>query len=1423
MSLLTRRGSDAVAVVRSVVTCNAKTSCKFSSSLVSPKSKYSEQRSSKNESSIRSFVSVRQILTVNNEFANHKSLKSVNFMPNSYRNRLFYTGTCHQCFQNVSEAHLNDSNTISKESIEPHSDQPSINKKADRPYQAVLSNLNTKAKDDSGVARALHSLNLNVQRTGRAYMDHVLAIFNSIKVSGGCTSNEALLLLRCCGSFLTDEKRNVRADLSETLWSYFNSTNVELDTSHYNALLKNRLDNEGPEFQPSEFLAMMEENGIDANRVTFQHLIAKFCSTGDIQGATTILEYMKEQKMSVTENVFHSLIVGHCRADDFENAKGVLTIMKDSGVDVGPDSRMIYALELARAGKEYKKELDKGTAEGVKWTDHDFFKLILQLLEKKDPDAAAEIAAMLPRKRGFFQEMRNFIPAMISTGELELPFKILEGFRGPAEMGSEGHADSNVADHGIFFLNAMVRNEYDPKSVVQYAKKFQGAEAVVSHRILECCVERGNIAYGQSVYDEIVHEFGNNILDGALMQNFIRARMSVLVKQSIDKSSLVDNTMQFLADMGAIGLRPLVSDLSNNIIPPIMQEEGESPLPGQVIKNFSEKIDHMKRSGIEFRNPVPWYQLSNSMVQYLLNRENAISFASTVNFMLRQKLPHRPHLWNSSLARSFLATDSKETLVSVLGLSSSKFSKFSINNYAYSEENAIKNDEDLFLTLNHIAALIPRYRPNSTAEETLLPVLKDLVECQIGVPEKVSSMLKKNSQDSTGEFIEILGKLELIYKDDQNTLSEEQIRQFMESRGKLANLLVSTNLSNYVPMSPVGYIESDKVPTDLKGLLRIQKVLDQKKRFNSLVTSKLISAYSKNDQLDMAFERINSVVQSDKVFKIHNTALADYVKACIRREQYEKALSFFILLDENSNSLAVAEKYFSMYVDFIVALAKKGQHEKVIKLIQSIDIEKTQSRNGHENDAKAILACYASLGEDRIAQKIVQALKDKGIENIKYRAWTKRSQSTLTTSSPFIHDADIEEEIRNFEKIAKEEQRLVQPLALLKNIILNEGNEDVDGEGNTEFVDKRVERMQRVVDASVEVIGEAKSLYNLAFTFVDTGKLPQAKKLLATPGLRYDHSKIKWMMGKWAENKKVDELESFVLLTRPIFACDREFMYRFLISACEENKEYEKIGDAWVNMQEEDFGPSESIKQKIAHALNAGGLEVPFAVPGVNQKAIKQETPQDNVTDNISEIDQKKSSKQEIAQSDKITKSKKVKAAEFLIDEDIERYLKSLEATEGTEFLPNCKQFERVVLSSKNNADRLFDVAFKRAELEPKFVIETIKACLFAGHHSDIVGKLWESVKEKELPRKVFLESTLHYCNNEKLLPVKAFYLSCLENQSLNENNIENVKIQLTTIFNNMLRNAATVEAAVGEPKDMVVTPQDIVQEALSKWMLLEK
>jgi len=47
-----------------------------------------------------------------------------------------------------------------------------------------------------------------------------------------------------------------------------------------------------------------------------------------------------------------------------------------------------------------------------------------------------------------------------------------------------------------------------------------------------------------------------------------------------------------------------------------------------------------------------------------------------------------------------------------------------------------------------------------------------------------------------------------------------------------------------------------------------------------------------------------------------------------------------------------------------------------------------------------------------------------------------------------------------------------------------------------------MERMQRVLDASISAIGEEKSLYDLATSFLFLGKTSQAKKLLETPGLR---------------------------------------------------------------------------------------------------------------------------------------------------------------------------------------------------------------------------------------------------------------------------------------------------------------------------------
>lgn len=73
------------------------------------------------------------------------------------------------------------------------------------------------------------------------------------------------------------------------------------------------LENEHP-FVPTTFLTELEQKGIEPNRVTYQRLITRYCQTGDIEGATRILEYMREKEMPVNEIVFNALVLGHSQA-----------------------------------------------------------------------------------------------------------------------------------------------------------------------------------------------------------------------------------------------------------------------------------------------------------------------------------------------------------------------------------------------------------------------------------------------------------------------------------------------------------------------------------------------------------------------------------------------------------------------------------------------------------------------------------------------------------------------------------------------------------------------------------------------------------------------------------------------------------------------------------------------------------------------------------------------------------------------------------------------------------------------------------------------------------------------------------------------------------------------------------------------------
>ena len=78
---------------------------------------------------------------------------------------------------------------------------------------------------------------------------------------------------------------------------------------------------------------------------------------------------------------------------------------------------------------------------------------------------------------------------------------------------------------------------------------------------------------------------------------------------------------------------------------------------------------------------------------------------------------------------------------------------------------------------------------------------------------------------------------------------------------------------------------------------------------------------------------------------------------------------------------------------------------------------------------------------------------------------------------------DTESAVSEFLRICKAYFKMPMKRQLMEKLILEEN----------------IESIQAILDASIDIIGEQKSLYDLALNFAAMGRLPQAKKLLETP------------------------------------------------------------------------------------------------------------------------------------------------------------------------------------------------------------------------------------------------------------------------------------------------------------------------------------
>lgn len=321
---------------------------------------------------------------------------------------------------------------------------------------------------------------------------------------------------------------------------------------------------------------------------------------------------------------------------------------------------------------------------------------------------------------------------------------------------------------------------------------------------------------------------------------------------------------------------------------------------------------------------------------------------------------------------------------------------------------------------------------------------------------------------------------------------------------------------------------------------KTEEIIERLKAEGFILTSgvyaQLIELYSSIDKLEEALNAYKKIRETDAEFVLDETKTIKVVQAFVNADRIDDGIKF---LEENKPKELPDEKLFNYQMicwRLLNSLAEKGNVAGLNKIFDAL------VANGYIVPNNVLLGPLIKV---LLTQNELKQAVDK-FEEIcqKYRATPWKNEIAC---------------------------RLIQA-------------EDATN-------------LQRITDLSTEIHGEVNSLYDLVFSFIECGRVRQARKILETPGLRSRAVRINYACERYLNENMPTALEGLVEATKDLSHIDRSEIYYSLLQTYVKDVEPEKALGLWTSMQEEDITPSDAFLVKLADFLSAQGLEVPFHVP----------------------------------------------------------------------------------------------------------------------------------------------------------------------------------------------------------------------------------
>ncbi|KAF7988527.1 hypothetical protein HCN44_001100 [Aphidius gifuensis] len=314
----------------------------------------------------------------------------------------------------------------------------------------------------------------------------------------------------------------------------------------------------------------------------------------------------------------------------------------------------------------------------------------------------------------------------------------------------------------------------------------------------------------------------------------------------------------------------------------------------------------------------------------------------------------------------------------------------------------------------------------------------------------------------------------------------------------------------------------------------------------------------------------------DTLIKMENSG---YSSAAV----YAQAIDIFC----ETNNMDAASKFMKIFEEkypdgkldhqkvlkYATLLIKNDRFEDAIEFISNKPVP-----NGEERKSRSVASCVRRLFETVVETKHVDNLNQL-FNFLKSKNYVEIDNYIL---GPLIKihivRNDLPKALDTFERACIDYKCTPYKNVLSMTFIENE-------DANS---------LQKLTDLCTEIHGESNALVDLAFMFLECGRVRQAKKILETSGIQVYNDKIINAIERFSRIDKFEYLEQITKITRNVSRLDRGLLYNTLLEVYNDRNDYERGLALWTEMQEDNVQPTNYFLNLLSNLLKKNNQPVPF-------------------------------------------------------------------------------------------------------------------------------------------------------------------------------------------------------------------------------------